>query len=214
MMFHYLIEPRSELRERLRESAEAYVSAACHSVSWRSTTGGHEGWTEEDRCLRVKFLYLARLREMEGLWTDEQFEAAFGSAVLSGDVFDRWWTIRELAPAGSAEDHRSALQGFLHSIKPTGNEKVDDWLKALRNNFGLVQRQSSDEIAAELINSLERMREICPTFRLGQMMDGIVNTARDEQDYGIYDIEDEDFRAAVERWAINWSERARRLNAE
>ncbi len=59
----------------------------------------------------------------------------------------------------------------------------------------------------DFLNRLAAVRQLCPEIRFGQLMAIIGELAEDETGRNLWDVEDEEFAAAVERFAADLSRR-------
>ena len=59
----------------------------------------------------------------------------------------------------------------------------------------------------ELLNGLAAIRRLRPEFRFGQLVAIIGQLAEDETGRNLWDVDDEEFAAAVERFAADLSRR-------
>lgn len=59
----------------------------------------------------------------------------------------------------------------------------------------------------DFLNRLAAVRRLCPEIRFGQLMAIIGELAEDETGHNLWDVEDEEFAAAVERFAADLSRR-------
>lgn len=59
----------------------------------------------------------------------------------------------------------------------------------------------------EFLDRLARVHRLCPEMRFGQLVATIGLLAEDETGRNLWDIEDEEFAAAVERFAADLSRR-------
>jgi hypothetical protein len=59
----------------------------------------------------------------------------------------------------------------------------------------------------EFLNRLAEVRRLCPELRFGQMVAIIGQLAEDETGHNLWDVEDGEFAAAVERFAADLSRR-------
>lgn len=57
----------------------------------------------------------------------------------------------------------------------------------------------SDVTSQRIADALVRLHALYPSMRFGQLVCFITTLARDQRDYGPYDVEDSDFLAAAER---------------
>jgi hypothetical protein len=58
-----------------------------------------------------------------------------------------------------------------------------------------------------LAERLAEMRRLCPEMRLGQLLATVGSLAEDETGRGLWDIEDGEFAAALERFATDLARR-------
>ena len=56
---------------------------------------------------------------------------------------------------------------------------------------------------AEVLRRLANVRELCPTMRFGQLVATIGLLAEDETGHSLWEVEDTEFAAAVERFAAD-----------
>ncbi len=59
----------------------------------------------------------------------------------------------------------------------------------------------------EFLNRIAAVRRLCPEIRFGQMVAIIGQLAEDETGRNLWDVEDEQFAAAIERFAADLSRR-------
>src|SRR5262245_53151215 len=127
---YYLIEPRADAAARLQGLDPGLVDLLLEPVLISNGEADRSWLGAEEHLLRVKLLYLARLREYQPFASDEDARTWFGSDRVSGNVFDKWWTIRRF---GGLDHTDAELLDFLKPLKakvlPTGNELVDQWLE-------------------------------------------------------------------------------------
>src|SRR5438874_1170964 len=101
----YLIEPRPELRQHLRDRTDPdFADILLESILIRNREGGQTVWMPDNYANKIKLLYLARLREYTPLMGDEDAERLLGSSRVSVWVFDRWWSIRRLEVENDADE--------------------------------------------------------------------------------------------------------------
>jgi len=93
--------------------------------------GGKTLWWKNDYIQKIKLVFLARIKEYTPLQPNQSFEALFGSARLSIQLFDRWWTIRELYEE-SAESMDEFVEQFIHLVDASESEIVNGWLERFR----------------------------------------------------------------------------------
>jgi hypothetical protein len=63
----------------------------------------------------------------------------------------------------------------------------------------------------EFLNRLAAVRRLCPEIRFGQLVAIIGQLAEDKTGHNLWDVEDEEFAAAVERFANDLSTREQPL---
>jgi hypothetical protein len=126
---YYFIEPRPEAATRFRDrDHQDFADILLEPVLISDAAADRSGWRHEDHVLRVKLLYLARIREWPPCASDEDARKWFGGDRVSGEVFDRWWTIRCLDFEGSDSELAEFLGPVKEKILPTGNSLVDEWV--------------------------------------------------------------------------------------
>ena len=126
---YYLIEPRPEAVAHFRNSGDQdFAEVLLEPILFSNTEGGKSAWRPEDHILRVKLLYLVRIRECSPCASDEDARKWLGSDRVSGTVFDRWWTIRAPPLEGSDSELAEFLGPMRERILPTGNSLVDAWV--------------------------------------------------------------------------------------
>jgi hypothetical protein len=132
----YLIEPRPSLRGRLAPLDDAdFQDLLLEPVMLSKEQGGRTVWMREDYALTVKLVFLASLKQYDVLQSDTMFEELFGSARLNVQLFDRWWTIRELDDE-SEESLYPLLAEYSHLVDQTDNDLVNQWLEQVRTSQG------------------------------------------------------------------------------
>jgi hypothetical protein len=100
----------------------------CGASAVRKHFADRSPWREPELTLAVKLLYLARLREYDPLSSDAEAERVLGSAVVSAEVFDRWWSIRRIE-FDTPEEMHDFLSRVVQKVPSTGNVTVDEWLR-------------------------------------------------------------------------------------
>ncbi|BDE73392.1 hypothetical protein HQS1_45160 [Delftia lacustris] len=81
--------------------------------------------------MTVKLLYLARVREYEFLSSSPDARRVLGSDDITTQVFDRWWTIREMPWEEPSEHWECYLAAVSKKVEATGRIAVDDLLHAI-----------------------------------------------------------------------------------
>ena len=66
---------------------------------------------------------------------------------------------------------------------------------------------STAEMLDRILEQLEQVRLLCPELRFGQLIAIVGELAQDETGYSLWDIEDADFTAALERFAKDMARR-------
>lgn len=90
-IFHLLIEPRQDAREHF-----ASVVGEDADLLLESVLLDPEANSLENIIALAKLVFLARVREYDPFSSTESAVRIFGSDEISVDVFDRWWTIRQV----------------------------------------------------------------------------------------------------------------------
>jgi hypothetical protein len=126
---YYLIEPRPEAVPHFRDCGDQnFAELLLEPVLISNTEFDRSPWRPEDHALRVKLLYLARIREYSPCASDEDARKWFGSDRVSGTVFDQWWKIRTPPLEGSDNDLAEFLGPMKEKILSTDNSLVDAWV--------------------------------------------------------------------------------------
>ncbi len=66
---------------------------------------------------------------------------------------------------------------------------------------------TATQIMPGLFQRLEELRQLCPDMRLGQLIATIGLLAEDATGRGLWDIEDDEFASALERFASDMARR-------
>jgi hypothetical protein len=126
---YYLIEPRPDAVAHFRDCGDQdFAEILLEPILISNAEADRSAWRAEDHVLRVKLLFLARIREYSPCASDEDARKWFGSDRVSGEVFDRWWTIRGLEFEGSDSELADFLEPVKEKILPTGNSLLDEWV--------------------------------------------------------------------------------------
>jgi hypothetical protein len=64
-------------------------------------------------------------------------------------------------------------------------------------------------LVGRILAQLDQVRARCPELRFGQLIAIIGELARDETGHALWDVEDADFAAALQRFAEDMGRRAR-----
>ncbi len=67
----------------------------------------------------------------------------------------------------------------------------------------------STDIQAILLHRLDEVRKLCPEMRLGQLIATLGLLGEDETGRSLWDLEDEELAAALERFAADMAQRKR-----
>ncbi len=131
---YFVIEPRSEaLRSFPEVLSQEFTEVLSERVLVSREYADRSSWRQAELQQAVKLLFVARVREYEPLSSDAIAEQVLGSAAVSVEVFDRWWSIRLLSFEGRTEEMHEYLVAVAGKVEPTGNEIVDAWVKGLAN---------------------------------------------------------------------------------
>lgn len=129
---YYLIEPRPQLAERVRTTLDANFASVVleRVVVAKEHNGPHV--VDDAHAVTLKLAFLSLLR-VDRIWdTPTQFEEQFGSARLSVDLFDRWWTLAAIECARFEEWERFVGPASPF-ISPPPDPRVARWLSERRN---------------------------------------------------------------------------------
>ena len=63
------------------------------------------------------------------------------------------------------------------------------------------------DLPAGLLERLARVRELCPEMRFGQLLATVGLLAEDETGHSLWEVEDAEFAAALERFAADLARR-------
>ena len=130
--YYLLVEPKPALMERVlaQISDPDFVDLLLERVAICKTYVRGHG--EDDfHIAATKLAYLSKLR-VNCVWdTSTQFEELFGSPQLSVELFDRWWTLSELAQE-LFEDLETFVGDAAPLIAPQPDRGVRTWLNELR----------------------------------------------------------------------------------
>ena len=66
-----------------------------------------------------------------------------------------------------------------------------------------------DDVQTSLLHRLDEVRRLCPEMRLGQMMATLGLLGEDATGRSLWDLEDEELAAALDRFATDLSRRKR-----
>jgi hypothetical protein len=125
----YLIEPRPELAAQLQGRTDPdFAEILTEPVLIRNREGGRSFWTTDDHAIKVKLLFLTRLREYSPLASDEDAMRILESPRISVGLFDKWWVIRPFGIEDDTEGMLAYLRPLLGKVDPSGNPRVDGWL--------------------------------------------------------------------------------------
>jgi hypothetical protein len=107
--------------------ADILLQPVLTSRSWADRSA----WCQETVAMTVKLLYLARVREYEFLSSSPDARRVLGSDDITTQVFDRWWTIREMPWEEPSEHWECYLAAVSKKVEATGRIAVDDLLHAI-----------------------------------------------------------------------------------
>jgi hypothetical protein len=128
---YFLVEPTSDAQPQFVNALGGFASVLLETVLLSREFTDRSSWREAELTLAVKLLYLARLREYQPLSSDADAERALGSAAISAEVFDRWWSIRRIEFEGASEQMQGFLVRVMRNVPATGNATVDEWLQEM-----------------------------------------------------------------------------------
>jgi hypothetical protein len=106
-------------------SAELLLKSTLTSRYWADRSA----WRPDAVAKAVKLLHVAVMREYDFLSHAEDAQKVLGSDAISIQVFDRWWTLRELDFDEPSEHWESYLAALSGNIVPTDDPLVDEWVK-------------------------------------------------------------------------------------
>lgn len=127
--YHYLVEPTPELAVRVRAALDDDFASVIleRVVVSKLHVAMHSAQADEANAVALKLAFLSLLR-VDRFWdTPTQFEEVFGSATLSPELFDRWWTLTEVEFALFA-DWEQFVGRALPFVHPHPNPGVTGWL--------------------------------------------------------------------------------------
>ena len=133
---YYAILPRPELADWLRSRTTLNMIELLTESTLVSNDEfiGETAWREPENTLRVKILFLAGLRDLIPLKDDVGCNAILGSSAISPTLFDRWWTLQYFDDLCNVKEFMGELTKSIHSVPPTGNPVVDEWIDEIRAN--------------------------------------------------------------------------------
>ena len=131
----YLIEPRPELANHLRDRVEpGFADVLLEPQLYRREECSRTVWFEGQRLAQAKLLFLTSLREYTPVADDTGFAAVFGSRAISVGLFDRWFVIRRFQVDQELDLLTPRLREHLDQIEPPCIPLVDQWLTDLRDS--------------------------------------------------------------------------------
>jgi hypothetical protein len=137
---HYLIVPRKELTDALRQAGSDLARLLAQPSLWTKTYGHRSAWRRADCRSQVKLLFLASLK-MDYGHLPEFRELVGELQVISIDIFDARWVLRDIHEIDVAEYVASELvPDVVASIQETGNPLVDRWIAEMK--AGAVESES------------------------------------------------------------------------
>lgn len=122
---YLLIEPRAEAREHFTNVAGEDADLLLDSLLLDPAAK-----CPDDAIPLAKLVFLARIREYDPFSSAENAVRVFGSDEISVDVFDRWWTIRDVEYEFSFDDMvKTFLAPIAAKINTHGNAHLTEALK-------------------------------------------------------------------------------------
>ena len=140
---HYRIEPTAQLAERVHAALDSdFASVILERVV---VAKQHIALRDDDaNAVALKLAFLSLLR-VDRIWdTPTQFAEVFGSADLSPELFDRWWTLSEVECV-RFEDWEPFVGQAMPFIRQQTDPRVAGWLaERLRHAELIVPSQRAD----------------------------------------------------------------------
>jgi hypothetical protein len=134
---YYLLKPNDSLLNRAKASSHEWAELLTETVLWTRREGDRTTWSEEDRGVLVKLLFLASVWELSGL---PDFREIVGSLSLDTDSFDKNWTLQQIDEVDDVDDVAKRLAGtVLNEQVHTGRPLVDEWLRAFGVQSGEIK---------------------------------------------------------------------------
>lgn len=127
----FLIEPNDAARSMFPAALGANAVLLLEPALTSRSFPDRSLWRRPELELAVKLVFVAQMREYEFLSSDASAQLILGSAGVSADVFDRWWTIRRLEFEARSEELEEFLVAVADKVEATGNAVVDDWVSSL-----------------------------------------------------------------------------------
>ena len=109
------------------EEADILLQPVLTSRSWADRSA----WRQEAVAIAVKLFYLARVREYAFVSSPADARRVLGSDAIAIQVFDRWWTIREMPWEEPSEHWEDYLAAVSEHVEATGEVAVDEMLRAI-----------------------------------------------------------------------------------
>jgi hypothetical protein len=127
---YFYIEPTAEAQSIFPElagaqGAELLLESKLTSRYWADRSP----WGFDSVAKAVKLLHVAAMREYDFLSRADDAQKVLGSDAISIQVFDRWWTLRELDFDEPSEHWECYLEARSEHVAPTGDPLVDQWVK-------------------------------------------------------------------------------------
>jgi len=117
------------------EEADVLLQPALTSRSWADRSA----WRQDAVATAVKLLYLARVREYEFLSSSSDARRVLGSDSITVQVFDHWWTLREMPWDEPSEHWEDYLAAVSENVEATGDAAVDNMLRVISERKASVQ---------------------------------------------------------------------------
>ena len=109
------------------EEADILLEPLLTSRSWADRSA----WRQDAVAMAVKLLYLARVREYEFPSSPGDARRVLGSDAITIQVFDRWWTLREMPWEEPSEHWEGYLASVSEHVEATGNVAIDEMLQTI-----------------------------------------------------------------------------------
>jgi hypothetical protein len=123
--YYFLIEPRADAREHFTKVVGEDADLLLDPLLLDPEAKG-----PDEVIPLAKLVFLARIREYDCFSSAENAVRVFGSDEISVDVFDRWWTIRDVEYEFSFDEMiETFLSPIAAKINTHGNAHLTEALK-------------------------------------------------------------------------------------
>ncbi len=128
----YVISPSQVLKLRLEKYDSALAETLRLSAMWIiEGVGDRSPWSEVDREIQIKLLFLALLKTY---YVDSlDFADIVGELFITVEAFDTHWTIAKVYDGELVSEAEEELSPeVVNDIQDTGNPLVDEWIAQLK----------------------------------------------------------------------------------